>query len=161
MSTGTGVNVSKALVYAVVGSPTGINVSKATAYAVLGSPAGVNISKAQAYAVLFPVVSNPPVWPGFTFPDAVVNNTYSQSWDLTPAAAPTSYSIVAGALPPGLSLASVTGSDQGSVTGIPTVVGSYTFTIRATNTYGTADKVVTMNVNSPVGGGGGAWVFIS
>lgn len=163
MSTGTGLNVSKAVAYAVVGSSNGLNVSKATAYAVMGSSNGLNVSKATAYAVLAPVSSNPPAWGAFTFPDAVLLNPYYQAWDLAPAASPTSFSIVSGSLPTGLSLASVSGTDQGNISGTPTVLGTYTFTIRATNVYGTADKVVTMNVNNvaPGSGGGGAWVFIS
>ena len=163
MSTGTGLNVSKAVAYAVVANSNGLNVSKATAYAVMGSSNGLNVSKATAYAVLAPVSSDPPAWGAFTFPDAIVNNAYYQGWDLAPAALPTSFSIVSGALPPGISLTSIGGTDQGNISGTPTVVGAYTFTIRATNIYGTADKVVTMNVNNvaPGSGGGGAWVFIS
>jgi hypothetical protein len=162
MAINTGVNVSKGNGLAVLAPPAGISVSKGNSLVVLGPNAGINTSKASAYAVLTPGNFSAPVWGAFTFGDAVVNNSYLQSWDLAPAATPTSYSIVAGALPTGLTLASVGGTDQGSVSGIPTIVGSYTFTIRATNAYGTADKVITMNVNAPAGGsGGGAWVFIS
>lgn len=162
MAINTGVNVSKVNGYAVLAPPAGVSVSKAVVYAVLGPPAGVSVSKTSAYAVLYPGNFLPPSWGSFTFPDAVINNNYLQSWDLAPAATTTSFSIVSGSLPPGLSLAAtVTGTDQGSISGIPTVLGSYTFTIRATNAYGTADKVVTMNVNTPAGGSGGSYVFFN
>lgn len=71
MSTGTGVNVSKANLYAVLQSATGANVpkagfyaalslpesnyvSKAQLYAAMGSLAGLNVSKANLYAALAP-----------------------------------------------------------------------------------------------------------
>lgn len=47
MSTGTGVNVSKALVVCRHGQSNRFNGSKANAYAVVGSPTGVNVSKAH------------------------------------------------------------------------------------------------------------------
>jgi hypothetical protein len=161
MTISTGVNVTKVNAYAVLSPPNGVSVSKAAVYAVLGPNQGVNTSKFVAYAVLFPGNFNAPVWGTVVFQDAVINNPYFQGWDLIPAATPTSYSIVSGSLPPGITLASVSGTDQGNISGTPTVLGSYTFTIRATNIYGTADKPVTMNVNLPSGGGGGSFVFIS
>jgi hypothetical protein len=55
----TGVNVSKANLYAVLSPPAGVNVSKANLYAVLSPPAGVGVSKANLYAVLYPTPSSP------------------------------------------------------------------------------------------------------
>lgn len=53
MSTGTGINVSKAQIYGVLGKSVGLNVSKALAYAVIQvyGP-GINVSKALMYGVL-------------------------------------------------------------------------------------------------------------
>jgi hypothetical protein len=162
MAINTGVNASKALGYTVLANPKGADASKIVAYAVLDKPAGMNLDKLVAYAPLVSVSANVPSWGAVTFPDAIISNFYYQGWDLNPAALPTSFSIVGGALPPGFALTSVGGTDQGNISGVCTVLGAYTFTIRATNTYGTADKIVTINVNNPAPGtgGGGSYVFI-
>jgi hypothetical protein len=97
-----------------------------------------------------------PVWPTFTFAGAVLNVSYTQDFDLNPATSPTTYTVQSGALPTGLSLSNVSG-DIGRISGTPTVLGSYTFTLRATNTHGTADKSFTISVNA--GGGGGSYTF--
>jgi hypothetical protein len=55
----TGVNVSKANLYAVLTPPAGVGVSKANLYAALTPPAGVGVSKANLYAVLYPTPSSP------------------------------------------------------------------------------------------------------
>ena len=80
-----------------------------------------------------------PIWPSFTFSSGVVGQTYLQQFDLAPASLPTTYSVVSGALPPGLTLTSISG-DLGSIAGIPTLAGTFSFTLRATNAYGTADQ---------------------
>jgi hypothetical protein len=55
----TGVNVSKANLYAVLSPPAGESVSKANLYAAINPPAGVGVSKANLYAVLYPTPSSP------------------------------------------------------------------------------------------------------
>ena len=80
---------------------TGVNISKANAYAVLANPPGVNVTKANLYAVFSVSNFNLPVWTDFTFAGGVVGAAYSQQWDLTPASNPTTYSVVAGSLPTG------------------------------------------------------------
>jgi large repetitive protein len=153
MSTGTGLNVSKTVAYAVMGKPAGTNVSKATVYAVFGSPAGVNVSKAQAYAVIAAFNSNPPSWPStMTLPDGTLGAAYSQVWDLSPAAFPTTYTLASGSLPTGLSLASPH-DDVGSLSGTPTALGSFTFSITATNSYGAATRSFTVIINTTSSGG--------
>lgn len=124
---------------------TGVNVSKANAYAVLANPPGVNVTKANLYAVFSVSNFNLPVWTAFTFAPGVVGVAYSQQWDLTPASPPTTYSVVSGSLPTGLSLTSPSG-DIGVLSGIPTATGTFSFTLRATNAFGTADKAFTMNI---------------
>ena len=153
MSTGTGVNVSKALAYAVVRKPDGVNVSKSQAYAVIGKPAGVNVSKSQAYAVIAAFNSNPPSWPStMTLPDGTLGAGYSQTWDLSPAAAPTTYTLASGTLPTGLALSSPH-DGVGSLAGTPTALGSFTFSITATNSFGSATKSFTVNINTTSSGG--------
>jgi len=159
MSTGAGVNVSKAVAYAVLAKSDGVNVSKAVAYTVVGKPAGVNVSKANAYAVLTIVNTVPPSWPStLVLPDGTLGAAYSQTWDLSPAASPTTYTLSSGTLPPGLTLLSPH-DDVGSLAGTPSALGSFTFSITATNTYGTATKSFTVNI-SPTSSGGTAPIII-
>lgn len=161
MSTGTGLNVSKANVYAILTKPAGVNVSKGQAYAILTKPAGVNVSKGQAYAVLTTNNSNPPVWTAFTFSNGFMGQAYSQQWDLSPAAASTTYTLASGSLPTGLSLTNVGGlsGDVGSISGTPTVAGTFSFSLTATNSYGSATQAFSITIVTP--SSGGAFVFIA
>lgn len=101
-------------------------------------------------------VSGVPFWPSFTFGEGVVGVSYSQQFDLYPALSPTTFTLVSGSLPPGLSLSSVS-ADIGRLSGTPTAPGSFSFTLRATNPLGTANKSFTLLVVLP--GGGGAFTF--
>ena len=148
-----GINVSKLNAYAVLAPIPGINVSKLNAYAVLAPKPGLNVSKLVAYAVLNAVNTNPPVWPAVSPPSAFVGNSFTLAWDLGTAASPTTYTLSSGSLPPGLALSNVAGGDgnQGKISGTPTIVGSSTFTVLATNAYGTASTTLTIMVYSPLG----------
>jgi hypothetical protein len=103
-----------------------------------------------------------PIWPSIAFPNAVVGIAYNFNWDLTPASAPTTYTLIGGSLPASLTLSNVSG-DIGNLAGTPTTgdIASYSFTLRATNVYGHADHSFTLNVVAAGGGGGApgrAWV---
>lgn len=135
--TNAGVNVSKVVGYVLPTAPNGVNVSKALAYLLPTPPMGVSLSKLTAYAVLGAINTNPPVWPSFTFNNSVLDSPYSQTWDLSPAASPTTYTLNSGSLPTGLSLTNVS-ADVGQISGTPTVTGTFTFTLLATNTYGSS-----------------------
>lgn len=52
------------------------------------------------------------------------------------------FAVQSGSLPTGLSL----NTSTGAITGTPSATGSYTFTVRATNSYGTYDQAFTGNV---------------
>ena len=150
----TGVNVSKLVSYGVITPPLGVDVSKLLAYGVLAPPIGVSVSKLVAYGVLINANTNPPVWPVVSPPNGYVGNPYSYSWDLAPAAPPTTYTITSGSLPPGLSLTSPGGAsgDVGEISGTPTTIGTYSFTVLATNAYGTAPQAMSITISAPVGG---------
>ncbi len=135
---------------------TGVDTSKLVGFAVLTPPVGVDVSKLVAYCVLTSGNVAPPVWPAFTFASGVVGVAYSQSFDLAPAAPPTTYTVVSGSLPTGLSLSNVS-ADIGQIAGTPTVAAVYSFTLRATNTFGTADKAFTLTVVTA--STGGSFVF--
>src|ERR1039457_3475114 len=93
-----------------------------------------------------------PVWPSMTFAHGVIGFAYSQQFDLAPAAAPTTYTLVSGALPTGLALSNVSG-DVGQIAGTASAAGTFPFTLRASNAYGTADRAFTITI-APAGGGG-------
>jgi hypothetical protein len=63
-----------------------------------------------------------------TLPDGHTGGGYSQALTATGGAAPYAYTIATGSLPPGLSL-----STAGVISGTPTAVGSYSFTVMATD----------------------------
>lgn len=70
---------------------------------------------------------------------------YSYSFAVSGTPAPT-YSVASGTLPDGLSLNTTTGV----LSGTPTTLGSYTFIIAATNTFGTATtSPITITTNAP------------
>ena len=124
----------------------GVNVLKLVAYAVLEKIPGALLTRVSAYAVLgTPPTGVPPAWTSFTLANGAMGIAYSQDWDLSPATANTTYTVVLGALPTGLAVSNVSG-DVGRLSGTPTVAGSYSFTIRASNYYGTADKAFSMTV---------------
>jgi hypothetical protein len=156
----TGVDTSKLVAYALPAPPIGVAASKLVAYALPAPPIGVAASKLVAYAVLNATNTNPPVWPSLTFPNGYLGNPYLFGWDLTPAASPTTYTLNSGALPTGLSLHSPS-ADLGNVSGTPTVLGVFTFTLKATNTFGSAiSPTYTITITTPTGGAGGSFTFI-
>jgi uncharacterized repeat protein (TIGR01451 family) len=71
---------------------------------------------------------------GSANPDAVVGAAYSYLFAASGVPDPT-FAIASGALPTGLTLAT-----SGSLSGTPTVAGTYSFTVRASNSQGFADS---------------------
>lgn len=134
-------SVAKTNAYAVVGPPEGLSAAKASVYAVLGPPLGLSAAKANVYAVL----DNPsaPAWPSFSFGSGSVGFAYSQSFTAT-GSSPITYSVLSGSLPAGLSLAGNT------ISGTATAAGTSSFTLRATNAYGTADQAFSIVIAAPL-----------
>jgi hypothetical protein len=98
-----------------------------------------------------------------TLPEGVLTIPYDWEFDMPLSASPVTYSVVAGALPAGLTLGGV-GSTGVKITGTPTAAGTSLFTLRATNGYGSADQAFTLIVtaiSSGGGGGGGSWAFLA
>ncbi len=72
--------------------------------------------------------------------DAVLNQSYSAK--LTSTGTPTiSFTIIDGSLPTGLTMTSL-----GYISGTPTTAGYYSFTVRATNAYGSVTKSFSIGV---------------
>jgi hypothetical protein len=132
---------------------TGVNTSKLVAYAVLAPNPGVNATKLLAYAVLTSANVTPPNWGTLTLGDGVVGVAYYQAWDMPAAALVVSYTVVSGSLPPGLTITAISGN-AAKLAGTPTAAGVYSFTIRATNSYGFQDlpQTVTITTSSSVAG---------
>lgn len=88
---------------------------------------GVPGSRAYTLSVSCPPIAISPS----TLPDGQVGSPYSQTLSVTGGTAPHTFTISAGALPDGLSLAAT-----GELTGTPTTTGAAVFTVRATDSFG-------------------------
>lgn len=71
---------------------------------------------------------------------AIINKSYSASIPVSGSGS-INLSITSGSLPKGLTM-----SSGGYISGIPTVIGTYTFTVKAKNIYGSDEKVYTLRV---------------
>lgn len=85
-------------------------------------------------------VGGVPVFGTSSLPAGMVGSAYSSS--VVVSGGPATYSVVAGALPAGLTLNSTTGA----ITGTPTGSSTASLTIRATNRYGSADHAYGLSI---------------
>src|SRR5256885_8955832 len=80
-----------------------------------------------------------------TLPSGQVQTSYSASLQATGGAPPYTWSVIAGQLPNGLSLS----SSSGTISGTPTLVGTFMFTIQANdNAGGSAPAGLTINIGT-------------
>jgi outer membrane autotransporter protein len=77
-----------------------------------------------------------------TLPDGVVGTAYSQTFAGNGGTGPYTFALPSGALPPGISL-----SSAGVFSGTPFLAGTYTFTIVATDSFGSASAPTSYTVN--------------
>jgi hypothetical protein len=107
--------------------------------------AAVGCSGTQAYTLVIncPTISLSPA----SLPNGTVGAAYSQTLSASPAGGNYSFSVSAGSLPSGLSLNPATGS----LSGTPSVSGTFNFTITATG-FGTCAGSRTYTIT--IGGGG-------
>lgn len=86
----------------------------------------------------------------FTFdnlPDGVVGRDYDGSLNKKGGTSPIAWSLANGTLPPGLTLAS--SGFEGQIGGVPTVAGTFNFTVLATDAHGlVATKSVSIKITS-------------
>ena len=80
-----------------------------------------------------------------TLPNPAIGSAYSQPLTSTNGTAPYGFVISNGQLPNGLSL-----SSAGTLSGTPTAVGTFNFTVQATDAYGfTASRAYTLTLGAP------------
>ena len=96
-----------------------------------------NCQVSQAYTMRV----NPAVCPTVTvqpavLPDSGVGMPYSQTISATGGTGPYIYSLSAGTLPPGLALSPLTPTSTATLSGTPTAVGVFDFTLTATDVNG-------------------------
>jgi thermitase len=136
--------------FAAKGLPTGLKVDTKTGL-MSGKPTKAGVFSATLQALkkgsttttatkVFTVVQAPT----FTYA-ATINATKGKAFKVTPKIAgypaPT-FSILSGSLPPGMSL----NASTAAITGIPTAVGTYPFTVRGSNSAGNTDRSTTIVV---------------
>jgi len=95
------------------------------------------------YAVWQAPASAVPIITTTTLPNAVIHQAYNQS--LAATGGGVTWSIVTGALPPGLTL----NANNGAITGTATTLGTFTFTVRATNVIGNVTRDLQIIVQAP------------
>ncbi|MBA0448028.1 putative Ig domain-containing protein [Stenotrophomonas maltophilia] len=105
---------------------------------------GFGFTGSQAYTV---TVNAPAiVFVQTTLPGGQVAVAYSQTVSAGGGSGSFTYSVSAGALPPGIAL-----SSAGVLSGTPTAPGSYSFTLTATDSFGfTGSQPFTVAINQPV-----------
>ena len=80
-----------------------------------------------------PVLAVPTIYPS-SLPSGQVGVSYSATLGAAPITGSTNWTTTSGSLPPGLTLASATGT----ISGTPTVAGTYVFFVQVTDTTGTS-----------------------
>lgn len=94
-------------------------------------------------------------------PDGTVGMAFSFQAEIAPPEvdSPITFSIIAGALPPGLSLSSPDASREWKISGTPTTPGSYTFTLQAQNSIGSDSASLSITIDAAPATGGGNYSY--
>jgi large repetitive protein len=111
----------------------------------------------QAYEITVdpdqPLAIGLPSYDGSTLPPAMAGGAYAQDFFFSGGAAPYTWSVASGSLPPGLALTNPYGpSDNNSeLSGTPTTAGTYTFTMRVADFDGQqATQQFSLTVDPPL-----------
>ncbi len=105
--------------------------------------AGAPFTVVQNYTISVPtptIAVNPA-----SLPNPTAASSYAQTVTATGGAAPYTFAVTAGSLPPGITLAA-----SGALSGTSNQVGTYTFTITATDNFGqTGSRAYTVTIAAP------------
>ncbi len=111
---------------AITGTPTTEGTSKFTVRATDTIP----LTGEKALSITINPAPRPPTITTPTLPNGTASARYNQTLTATGGTGAVTWSVSAGSLPPGLTLNKTTGG----ITGTPTTVGPFSFTVRATDT---------------------------
>jgi hypothetical protein len=137
--------------------PTNLTLTTANNDGVIGGTPGANGTfnftaqvsddSSQSVSQAYSIVINPPVGVTTTsLPDGTVGQSYNQTLAASGGTGARTWSITAGALPTNLSLDPATGTISGS----PTVTGTFDFTVRSTDSIGAAaTQDLSITITSP------------
>ena len=89
------------------------------------------------------VVNHAPTITTVSLPNGTEGTSYSQTLTAT-GTAPITWNVTSGSLPAGLSL-----NNGGMITGTPTTAGTSTFTVTATNAYGSDSRELSIKISPP------------
>jgi hypothetical protein len=95
---------------------------------------------------------------GSTLSPGTVDKAYAQDFYLSGGVAPYTWSVASGQLPPGLALRSpyAPNDNNSQLAGTPTQAGTFTFTMKVTDSSGqSATQQFSLTINDGGGGGGG------
>ena len=130
------------------GSATATGLAASTSYSYTITLRGTNDGSLKASnsgsATTSAAPTYPPSWTDNTLSsDVTAGIAYSDAVSSTNMAYNGSYTVTSGALPAGITL----NPSTGAVTGTPSVVGPYSFTITASNTYGSTSASYSWTIN--------------
>src|SRR5436190_5172770 len=109
---------------------------------------GATFGAAAAMAVFTVPPSDPPVITTITLPAGSTGAAYSQTLAHTGGTAPIAWSVISGALPDGLSL----NPSTGAITGTPTAIDTFSFTVQATDDLALTDtQALSIEITDPFG----------
>ncbi len=148
---------SGTLTYSANGLPSGLSINASTGV-ISGTPAsGTNagsphtvtvtvtdgtLSDTKSYTLVVNPAPEPPAITTISLPDGMVGTAYNQT--LTAQGdTPITWSISGGNLPTGLTL-----SPNGAITGTPSAVGTFNFTVTATNTVDSDSKALSIVIKA-------------
>jgi large repetitive protein len=100
-----------------------------------------------------PLTINLPSYDGSTLPPAMVGGAYAMGFSFSGGAAPYTWSVTSGSLPPGLALTNPygPGDNNSQLSGTPTTAGTYTFTMQVADFDGQqATQQFSLTVDPPL-----------